>query len=93
MAEGGKDSRAGMNPTELATIEERKANLIQSVEQLLPILVQACKLAKEQDATIVLRQDDFARNLEPDEILLLGKFIKYAGITGVPVRILPARLL
>ena len=67
---------------------ERERQLIEEVQRELPGFVAACN---EKNAEFVLlHQDAFAPKLGPDEIFLLGKAIKYAGVIGKEVRIIPS---
>lgn len=64
----------------------RERQLIQEIEAELPKFAEACR----SDADFVaVHQDAFAARLESDELLLLGKAMKYAGLIGKEVRIVP----
>jgi hypothetical protein len=71
---------------------ERERKLIEEIQSALPEFVQACK-AKDGDF-VLMHQDVFAPKLGDYELLLLGKAIKYAGLMGKEVGIIPSpRLL
>jgi len=68
---------------------ERERKLIEEIQSVLPEFVQACNT---RDAGFVLmHQDTFAPKLGDYELLLLGKAIKYAGLMGKEVRIIPSQ--
>ena len=67
---------------------ERERKLIEEIQSALPEFVQACK-AKDADF-VLMNQDVFAPKLGDYELLLLGKAIKYAGLMGKEVRIIPS---
>ena len=52
----------------------------------LPGFVEACRADAD---FVVLNQEAFAPMLGTAELLLLGKAIKYAGLVGKEVRIVP----
>jgi hypothetical protein len=65
---------------------DRERQLIEEINAELPGFAQACRA----DADFVLmNQDAFAPMLGSAELLLLGKAIKYAGLVGKEVRIVP----
>ena len=69
------------------TVLDRERLLREEVESELPEFVQAC----QEDADfVVMHQDAFAPMLGSNEIFLLGKAIKYAGLNGKEVRIIPS---
>ena len=81
---------------EMATVNDmgfeamdRERKLIEEVERLLPEFVQACR--NEKGGFILMSQDAFAPQFSDQELCLLGKAIKYAGIAGKKVRILPSK--
>jgi hypothetical protein len=66
---------------------ERERLLREEVERELPEFVRAC--AANSDF-VIMHQDAFAPMLGSNEIFLLGKAIKYAGLVGKEVRIVPS---
>lgn len=66
----------------------RERQLIEVVERLLPEFVQACH-AKDS-SFVLIHQDSFAPDFGEHELLLLGRAIKYAGLMGKEVRIIPS---
>jgi hypothetical protein len=70
---------------------EKERKLIAEVESVLPEFVQACH-AKNSDF-VLMQQDAFAPKFGEYELLLLGRAIKYAGLMGKEVRILPSKRL
>lgn len=71
------------------TIEQRKAELIKTIETELPKLKEiANKVYPEGDQTVVaLHQDSFAADYQMEEYLLLGMAIKYLGLMVNEIRI------
>ena len=70
------------------TAMDRERQLIADIERDLPEFAATCK---SRDADFVLmHQDAFAPALGSNEIFLLGKAIKYAGLLGKEVRIVPS---
>jgi hypothetical protein len=67
-------------------IRENKEVVIREIEKTLPDFVRACS---SQSRIVTLKQDEFARDLEPDACLILGMAIKYAGLHGKEVRVVP----
>jgi hypothetical protein len=72
-------------------VMERTRRLIEEIQGALPEFAHACE-AKGADF-VLMHQDGFAPNLGNDEIFLLGKAIKYAGLMGREVRIIPSQRL
>ena len=68
---------------------ERERKLIEEIQSVLPEFVQACN-TKGADF-VLIHQDVFAPKLGDYELLLLGKAIKYAGLMGKEVRIIPSQ--
>jgi hypothetical protein len=66
---------------------ERERVLREEIERELPDFVQACRADTE---FVIMHQDAFAPMLGSNEIVLLGKAIKYAGLIGKEVRIIPS---
>lgn len=69
---------------------ERERVLREEVERDLPDFARACAGREE---VVIMHQDAFAPNLGSSELFLLGKAIKYAGLVGKEVRIVPATRL
>jgi hypothetical protein len=68
-------------------VVDRERQLVEEIQTKLPEFSRACSA----DADFVLmHQDAFAHALRTDEIFLLGKAIKYAGLMGKEVRIIPS---
>jgi hypothetical protein len=67
---------------------ERARWLKAEVERKLPEFVNACE--SETDF-VIMHQDAFAAELDSDELVLLGKAIKYAGLVRKEVRIIPSQ--
>ena len=72
--------------TMTAEAMDRERLLIDEIQTELPGFVQACRADAE---CVVVNQDAFAPTLGNAELLLLGKAIKYAGLVGKEVRIVP----
>ncbi len=70
---------------------DRERKLIEEIQSVLPELVHACN--SRQSDFIIMSQEAFAPRLGEYEIMLLGKAIKYAGLMGREVRIIPSRPL
>jgi hypothetical protein len=69
-------------------VTNRERRLVEEIHTRLPEFVAACNA----DADFVLmHQDAFAPGLGYDEILLLGKAVKYAGLMRKEVRIIPSQ--
>ena len=66
---------------------DRERLLREEVERELPEFVNACR---ENADFVIMHQDAFAPKLGSNEIFLLGKAIKYAGLNGKEVRIIPS---
>jgi hypothetical protein len=66
---------------------ERERELIDDVRKELPAFVEACVSKTDM---VLMHQYAFGAGLDRDELLLLGKAIKYAGLAGKEVRIVPA---
>jgi hypothetical protein len=69
------------------TVLDRERLLREEVERALPEFVNACQ---EHADVVIMHQDAFAPMLGSNEIFLLGKAIKYAGLNGKEVRIIPS---
>lgn len=77
----------------IATIENAKQSLIYTVEVQLPEFVKAVKKNIKHDCTrILMNQDAFATDFSGPELLLLGMAIKYAGIHGCAIEIIPHKV-
>jgi hypothetical protein len=70
---------------------DRERKLIEEIQSVLPEFAQAC--GSRQSDFVLMSQDAFAPRLGEYELLLLGKAIKYAGLMGREVRIIPSRPL
>ena len=68
---------------------DRERHLIEEIERDLPEFAAACRTTKAN--FVIMHQDAFAPKFGTEELLLLGKAIKYAGVTGKEVRIVPTR--
>lgn len=66
-----------MTKAELTDHEERLKRII---EESLPQMIQMC--ASTAADTVVLHQDAFAADYQPEEYVLLGMAIKYIGLSG-----------
>jgi hypothetical protein len=66
----------------------RERLLIEEVERELTEFVRMCRDPKND--CVLMQQDAFAPRYGPGELLLLGKAIKYAGLMGKEVRIIPS---
>ena len=69
---------------------DRERKLIEEIQSLLPEFVNACNSRSD---FIIMSQEAFAPRLGEYELLLLGKAIKYAGLMGREVRVIPSRPL
>jgi hypothetical protein len=68
-------------------VVHRERLLREEVELALPEFVEACQSSAD---VVLMQQDAFAPLLGSSEIFLLGKAIKYAGLLGKEVRIIPS---
>jgi hypothetical protein len=66
-------------------IRARKSALSAEIRRLLPDFVESC--LKNEDM-VIIHQDSFAADYQPDEYALLGKAIKFAGLHGKELRII-----
>ena len=69
------------------TVLDRERLLREEIERELPDFVNACHANAN---FVIMHQDAFAPMLGSNEIFLLGKAIKYAGLNGKEVRIIPS---
>jgi hypothetical protein len=69
------------------TVLDRERLLREEIERELPDFVNACHANAD---FVIMHQDAFAPMLGSNEIFLLGKAIKYAGLNGKEVRIISA---
>jgi hypothetical protein len=69
---------------------DRERKLIEEIQSVLPEFVNACSSRSD---FIIMSQEAFAPRLGEYELLLLGKAIKYAGLMGREVRVIPSRPL
>jgi hypothetical protein len=82
--QGKKAYRVHMSPEAM----NRERLLIEEVERELSEFVRMCR--DPRNDCILMQQDAFAPAYGPSELLLLGKAIKYAGLMGKEVRIIPS---
>lgn len=75
----------GKHYQRMANISKNKKRMIECIEKHLPQFKEMCK--QEADV-ILLHQDAFATNYQAQEMKILGKAIKYAGMHGKEVRII-----
>jgi len=68
------------------SVLDRERLLREGIARELREFVRACE---ENADFVVMHQDAFAPMLGSNEIFLLGKAIKYAGLAGKEVRIIP----
>lgn len=68
------------------TALDRERLLREEIERELPDFVNACHANAD---FVIMHQDAFAPMLGSNEIFLLGKAIKYVGLNGKEVRIIP----
>lgn len=66
---------------------DRERLLREEIARELPEFVRACENSAE---FVIMHQDAFAPMLGSRELFLLGKAIKYAGLIGKEVRIIPS---
>ena len=66
----------------------RECLLIEEVERGLGEFLRMCR--DPGNDCILMQQDAFAPAYGPSELLLPGKAIKYAGLMGKEVRIIPS---
>lgn len=69
------------------TALDRERLLREEIERELPDFQKACA---QDTPVVIMHQDAFAPLLGSNEIFLLGKAIKYAGLCGKEVRIIPS---
>jgi hypothetical protein len=74
------------NPNRMDGIEQRKKELIETIERELPDFGHAVK--NETNDMVVLHQDAFAADYQDEEYVLLGKAIKYAGVYKKELRVI-----
>ena len=74
--------------------KENRAKIISLVEKEVPDMAKAIKDmhdehrgSKKSPPTFAIHQDSFAGDYQPEELLLLGAVIKYAGMHGIPIAI------
>jgi hypothetical protein len=65
-------------------IMQRESSLLRTIQEKLPDFVKACASDVE---VVVLLQDAFAADYQEDEYALLGRAIKYAGLSGKEVQV------
>ena len=74
--------------------QENGSEIILLVEEKLPNFAKMIKKhyaefkGSEDAPEVVLHQDAFAADYQPEEIILLGSAIKYAGMSGVVLNII-----
>jgi len=66
---------------------DRERLLREEIARELPAFVQACDASGD---VVLMSQDAFAPLLGSNELFLLGKAVKYAGLLGKEVRIIPS---
>lgn len=71
----------------MGDVLDRERMLIEEIQTRLPEFVNAC-CGKED--RILIHQDAFAPKLGSGDMFPLGKAIKYAGLMGKEVRIIPS---
>jgi hypothetical protein len=73
-------------------VNSRKARSLRLVSRLRPSLGDwIVRMSRDsKNDCILMQQDAFAPAYGPSELLLLGKAIKYAGLMGKEVRIIPS---
>ena len=67
--------------------ENNKKRMIEIVEKKLPDFVQMIKTTNNEK--IIFHQDAFAADYQNEEFSLLGMAIKYAGLHGREITIIP----
>ncbi len=67
-------------------VVDRERLLREDIERELPDFVRACELDAD---FVIMQQHAFAPTLLANDVFLLGKAIKYAGLRGKEVRIIP----
>ncbi len=65
----------------------RERVLREEISRELPAFARACEDSAE---FVIMSQDAFVPLLGSNEVFLLGKAIKYAGLVGKEVRIIPS---
>lgn len=71
------------NPTP-EVLKEREQEIRDTIGKYCKSLVQAMSDARATEKpTLGIHQDAFAANYDPDELMLLGMAVKYAGMFGV----------
>ena len=73
-----------MNTTLDKIIEERKEDLKEEIERKLPKFKRMIKINADN---IIFHQDAWAGDYQFEEYILLGKVIKYIGLTGKNITI------
>jgi hypothetical protein len=63
----------------------KEAALTTTIVRLLPDFVRSCR---KNEAVVIIHQDSFGADYQPDEYALLGMAIKFAGLHGKEVRII-----
>jgi hypothetical protein len=66
-------------------LKQREAALSAEIRRLLPDFVESCR---NNEDVVIIHQDSFAADYQPDEFSLLGKAIKFAGLHGKELRII-----
>lgn len=70
----------------LEKIMSREQELKLTIKGKLPKFYEACET--DQANAIILHQDAFAADLQPEEYALLGMAVKCAGLFGKEVRVI-----
>jgi hypothetical protein len=68
--------------------EQGKQKMIEEIEKQLPDFVKAVKFGAG-DEMLMFHQDAFAADYQEEEFRLLGMAVKYAGLHGREITIVP----
>lgn len=68
--------------------EHDKQKVIETIERQLPDFVKAVKFGSG-DEMLIFHQDAFAADYQEEEFRLLGMAVKYAGLHGREITIVP----
>ena len=76
------------NPPATEREERRRVEeIVATVEKHLPDFSRAVREAEKNGVRLIMHQDAFAAGYDEDELVLLGMFIKYAGLRGVSLSV------
>lgn len=84
----GIDSRTPSQKEKMGRIK----SIVEAMRKLCPEFSKGCQKAADESAILMTCQDSFAGDYQLDELTLLGMAIKFAGLHGLTVTIVPGRM-